>query len=77
MLLRVQLPLAAAHSRDEGGALAAAILREQEVYVALGGKVLHRLLEDAGEAVEKDRGAWSDWPDVISALKLTTHKFEE
>lgn len=77
MLLRVQLPLAAAHSRDEGGTLAAAVLREQEVYVALGGEVLHCLLEDAGEAVEKDRGAWSDWPDVISAQKLTTHKFEE
>lgn len=50
VLLRVQLPLAAAHSRDEGGALPAAILGEQEVHVAFGRQVLHRLLEDPGEA---------------------------
>lgn len=50
VLLRVQLPLAAAHGRDEGGALPAAVLGEQEVHVAFGRQVLHRLLEDAGEA---------------------------
>lgn len=59
VLLRVQFPLATAHSRDESGALTAAVLGQQEVYVAFGGEVLHRLLEDPGEAAE-DRGAWSD-----------------
>lgn len=50
LLLRVQLPLAAAHGRDEGGALAAAVLGQQEVDVAFRGELLHRLLENLGEA---------------------------
>lgn len=60
MLLCVQLPLAAAHSRDEGGAFPAAVLGEQEVHVALGRQVLHRLLEDPGEA-----GRWRRTGGVV------------
>jgi len=55
LVLRVQLPLAAAHGRDEGGALAAAVLRQQELDVALRGELLHGLLEDPGEAGGGDR----------------------
>lgn len=50
VLLRVQLPLAAAHRRDEGGPLAAAVLRKQEVDVTFWGELLHGLLEDSREA---------------------------
>lgn len=50
LLLALQLPLAAAHGGDEGSTLATAVLREQERDVALGGKLLHRLLHDSGEA---------------------------
>lgn len=46
VLLRFQLPLAAAHGRDEGSPLAAAVFGEQEVDVTFWGEFLHRLLED-------------------------------
>lgn len=55
MLLRVQLPLAAAHGCDEGSPLAAAILGEQEVDVTFWGKFLHRLLEDPREAEGREQ----------------------
>lgn len=52
LLLSDQLSLAAAHGRDEGGALPAAVLRQQEVDVTFRGELLHRLLEDPREAEE-------------------------
>lgn len=55
LLLRVQLSLAAAHGGDQGGPLAAAVLREQEVHVTFWGEFLHRLLEDPREAVGGER----------------------
>lgn len=51
MLLRVQLPLTAAHGSDEGSPLPAAVLGEQEGDVTFGGKFLHCQLEDPTEAV--------------------------
>lgn len=50
LLLRVQLPLAAADGRDEGGALTAAVLGQQEGNVTFWGKFLYCLLEDPREA---------------------------
>ena len=63
VLLRVQLPLAAAHSRDEGSSLPAAVLGEQEVHIALGRQVLHSLLEDPAEAEQRRRTGGVVRPD--------------
>lgn len=59
VLLRVQLPLAAAHRRDEGGPLAAAVLGKQEVDVTFRGELFHGLLEDPREA--GGRGGVDRW----------------
>lgn len=53
VLLGLQLPLAAAHSSDEGSSLTAAVLGQQEVDVTFRGKFLHCLLEDPRETEER------------------------
>lgn len=53
VLLGIQLPLAAAHSSDEGSSLTAAVLRQQEVDITFGGEFLHSLLEDPRKTEEK------------------------